>query len=56
MTPIPKTVRSQAERSFLSLCSDSSVSRIDCSIDFVRSTPIAIASSPPLARAGPVPR
>jgi hypothetical protein len=40
----------------LSLCSDSSVSRIDCSIDFVRSTPIAIASLPPLARARPVPR
>jgi hypothetical protein len=38
MTPMPKTVRSQADRSFLSLCSDSSVSRIDCSIDLVRST------------------
>jgi hypothetical protein len=45
MTPMPKTVRSQADRSFLSLCWDSSVSRIDCSIDFVRSPPVP---SPPL--------
>src|SRR5919107_3980008 len=41
MTPMPNTVRSQADSSFLSLCSDSSVSRIDCSIDLVRSTPMA---------------
>ena len=45
ITPMPKMVRSQADRSFLSLCSDSSVSLIDCSIDFVRSTPMS-ASSP----------
>ncbi len=45
MTPMPKTVRSQADRSLRSRCSDSSVSRIDCSIDLVRSTPIGIASS-----------
>jgi hypothetical protein len=50
MTPMPNTVRSQADRSLRSLCSDSSVSWIDCSIDLVRSTPIRIASSPP---AGP---
>jgi hypothetical protein len=37
ITPMPKTVRSQAERSFLSWCSDSSVSLIDSWIDFVRS-------------------
>jgi hypothetical protein len=45
MTPMPKTVRSRADRSFLSWCSGSSVSRIDCSTDLVRRTPIRIASS-----------
>jgi hypothetical protein len=38
ITPMPKTVRSQADSSFLSRCSGSSVSWIDCSIDLVRST------------------
>ena len=37
MTPTPNTTRSRAPRSFLSLWSGSSVSLIDCSIDFVRS-------------------
>ncbi len=35
MTPTPKTVRSRAERDFLSECSGSSVSRMDCSTFFV---------------------
>ena len=38
MTPTPKTVRSQADRLFLSLCSGSSVSLIDCSTDLVRNS------------------
>ena len=36
MMPTPKTVRSTAVRDFLSWYSGSSVSSIDCSIDFVR--------------------
>ena len=38
MTPTPKTIRSRVPRLFLSLCSGSSVSRIDRSTDFVRIT------------------
>ena len=38
MTPTPKTMRSRVPRLFLSLCSGSSVSRIDRSTDFVRMT------------------
>ena len=38
MTPTPKTIRSRVPRLFLSLCSGSSVSRIDRSTDFVRMT------------------
>src|SRR5687768_9189872 len=55
MTPIPNTVRSQADRSFLSWCSDSSVSLIDCSIDLVHSTPMSPSPPSPLVRLGPLP-
>ena len=36
ITPTPKTVRSSAERFFLSRCSGSSVSRMESSTDFTR--------------------
>src|SRR5687767_3196185 len=38
ITPTPKTIRSRVPRVFLSLCSGSSVSAIDCSTDLVRNT------------------
>ncbi len=39
-TATPKTVRSHAVSSLRSLVSGSSVSAIDCSIDFVRHNPL----------------
>ena len=54
MTPTPKTVRSSAERCRRSLCSGSSVSRMESSTDLIRRVPAATASSSAPAVAGSV--
>ena len=46
MTPTPKTIRSRTPRFFLSRCSGSSVSAMDCSTDFVRKRLLIRATYP----------
>jgi hypothetical protein len=52
ITPTPKTVRSRAERFFLSWWSGSSVSRIDSSTLLTRA--LLVATRTPSARAAPL--
>ena len=52
MTPTPKTVRSRADRDFLSACSGSSVSRMDCSTFFVRKRVLLTGVPPTLVVTG----
>src|SRR4051794_27141572 len=53
ITPTPKTVRSSADRCRRSLCSGSSVSRMESSTDLIRRVPAATGSSSGAGATGP---